>query len=507
MKISQIKFGIFLQYAQMALSIIISLIYTPIMINILGNSEYGIYSLVNSVLSYLSLLSLGFGGAYLRFYSIYKKDNKSDEIAKLNGLYLITFVSMGLIALFVGMLLALNVQILFNDTYSQNDIRIAKILMIILSINLCLTFPASVFVSYTSSQEKFIFQKLLNIGKTVLSPLLNIAVLFSGFGSIGMVLTTTIVSILLDLYNILYCLFKLKMKFKFIGIKLYLFKDIAVFSFFIAINQIIDQLNWQTDKIVLGKMVNATAVSIYTVGSNINSMYINFSTAISSVFAPRINMIINSNEDENIINERLTSLFTKVGRIQFIIIALILSGFIFFGKYFVSIWAGPEYIDSYYVALLLICPVTFSLCQNLAIEIRRAKNKHQIASVLMFATSVLNIIISIPLVYFYSYIGAAVGTAISLLINLIIMNFYIKILLKVDVIVFWKNIAKICIGIVPSIIFGILMAVFRNINSIIIFIVQVFLYTLVYCISIYFLGMNKYEKSLIKKVLFFWRRK
>ena len=54
----QIKLGIVLQYMQMGLSILISLIYTPIMLNILGQTEYGIYNLASSIISYLSLLFL-----------------------------------------------------------------------------------------------------------------------------------------------------------------------------------------------------------------------------------------------------------------------------------------------------------------------------------------------------------------------------------------------------------------------------------------------------------------
>ena len=70
---TQRKMGVFLQYGQMAIHAVISIIYTPIMLRILGSTEYGIYNLASSIIGYLSLLSLGFGGSYLRFYSRLKK--------------------------------------------------------------------------------------------------------------------------------------------------------------------------------------------------------------------------------------------------------------------------------------------------------------------------------------------------------------------------------------------------------------------------------------------------
>ena len=68
MQINERKAGIILSYVGQAVKILVTFIYTPIMIRILGKSEYGLYQLVFSVVSYLSLLSLGFASSYLRFY-------------------------------------------------------------------------------------------------------------------------------------------------------------------------------------------------------------------------------------------------------------------------------------------------------------------------------------------------------------------------------------------------------------------------------------------------------
>ena len=54
--INQLKTGVLLSYMTMGLNMLIQLIYTPIMIRFLGQSEYGLYTLVGSFISYLSLL-------------------------------------------------------------------------------------------------------------------------------------------------------------------------------------------------------------------------------------------------------------------------------------------------------------------------------------------------------------------------------------------------------------------------------------------------------------------
>mgnify|MGYP002663486490 CR=1 FL=1 len=91
--LNQRKSGVILSYVGQLVQIIIGVIYTPIMLRLLGQSEYGLYQLVYSVVSYLSLLSLGFGSSYLRFYSRYKAQEDEEGVAKLNGMFMIIFCS------------------------------------------------------------------------------------------------------------------------------------------------------------------------------------------------------------------------------------------------------------------------------------------------------------------------------------------------------------------------------------------------------------------------------
>lgn len=496
----QLKYGIILNYIQMFLNIIINLIYMPIMIHVLGDTQYGIYNLAASIISYLHLLSLGLGSSYFRFYSIRKSKQDEDAIAKLNGLYLSVFVFIGIVAFTSGMFIANNVGAFFNSKYTSSDIELAKTLMCFLSINLAVSFPASVFTSYISSQERFVYQKLINMGRTILSPCLCIAVLFLGYGSIGMVITTTVVSIIVDFTNVFFCLHKLGMRFRFGKIDFSLLRELIVFSAFIAISQIVDQINWQTDKVVLGIMMEPMAVSIYTVASTINTMYLSFSTAVSSVFAPRINLIVSSNASD--MNRKLNDIFVRVGRIQFFVLGLILSGFIFFGKIFISLWAGSGYTDAYYIALFLIVPVTVPLIQNVGVEIQIASNKHKFRSIIYLIMALLNVGISILLCRIWGVIGVAAGTAISLIIaNIFAMNIYYQKKMNIDVLSFWKSIFSILPSLLIPIALGVAICIFYTFTNIISYLCLIVVYTCVYSVSVYFWGLNQKEREYILKIV------
>lgn len=494
----QRQVGIILSYVQMFFSILVNIICTPIILKKLGQNEYGLYNLTSSIISYLSLLSLGFGASYIRFYSRYKAKNDEEGVQKLNGLYMLVFLIMGAIALVGGLALSFNSNILFNSTYSSKDLQTAKVLMLFMTFNMTLSFPMSVYVSIISSQERFIFQKLVNIGKTILAPLMSIGVLFFGFGSIGMVVVTTIVSLIIDFVNIFYCHKKLNTKFKFGKIDKPLLKEIAVFSIFIAINQLIDQLNMQTDKVILGKMMNSSAVAIYAVAATIQTMYVSFSTAINSVFAPKIHRIINSGDKDS--DYQLTNLFIKIGRVQYFILMLIMTGFIFFGKYFIGLWAGEGYELAYYLILILMIPSTVPLIQNIGIEVQRAKNKHQFRSLVYLLVAVINVVVSIILCKNYGIVGVTVGTAFANIVGCsIIMNIYYHKKIGINIIQFWKSILRASLGFIIPAIVGTLIMVFVKFNNILVYLGLIIIYVIFYLISIYFFGMDKEEKIFMKK--------
>ena len=116
--------------------------------------------------------------------------------------------------------------------------------------------------------------------------------------------------------------------------------------------------------------------------------------------------------------------------------------------------------------------------------------------------AVMNLFLSIFLCQKYGAIGSAIGTAISLVIaNGLIMNIYYQKKLNVNIVLFWKNILRMSIGLMVPAIIGILTMRFVTISSIWVLFGLIIGYTLIYCASMWLLGLNSYEKELICKPL------
>ena len=501
MKINQLKVGSLLSYGQTFLSIIIGVVYTPIMIRLLGQSEYGLYNTVSSTIAMLSVLSLGFNSSYIRYYAQYKQKNDQDGIDRLNGLFMLIFMVIGAVALVCGLVLTANLEWIFDQGLTPEEYTKARILMLMLSINMGLSFPASVFTSIVSAQERYVVLKLVAMIKTVVSPMVTLPLLLCGFGSIAMVAVTLCLSVLADCIYFFYTVKKLQCRFRFRNFEKGLFRSLLGFTVFIAINLIVDQINNNVDKFLLGRFCGTTGVAVYSVGYTLYNYYVMFSLSVSGVFAPRVHKIVQSTaEDHGKQRQELTALFTKVGRIQFCVLGLIASGLVFFGKPFIALWAGEGYENAYYVSLLLLLPATIALIQNIGIEIQRAQNNHQFRGIAYICMAVINLVMTIFLCQRYGEVGAAVGTAISLLLaNGLAMNIFYHKRCRVNILYFWKQILRLAVGILPALAVGAVLMLYVEMSSIWILGAGICGYTLVYCGSLWLLGLNQYEKGLILK--------
>lgn len=503
MSSNQLKAGAIISYLQMALAILVGLIYTPTMIRVLGQSEYGLYNTVVSTISMLSVLSLGFNSSYIRYYSKYKTQNDQESIWRLNGLFMIIFTIIGTVVFICGMFLTNHLHLVFDQGLSASEYVIAKRLMLLLTINLSISFPMSVFPNIISAHERYIFLKVLAAMKTVVAPLVSIPLLLIGCRAVGLVVVTLCVSLVTDALYIFFVLGKLRVRFWFSKFEKGLFLDLLVYTSFIALNLIVDQVNINAGKFLLGRFNGTTAVAIYSVGFSLHQYYMTFSTAISGVFSPRIHRIVNETKDDDALQRiRLTDLFIKVGRIQFLILALIATGLVFFGRDFIAMWAGDGYTQSYYVMLVLIVPSTVPLIQNLGIEIQRAKNKHQFRSVLYIFMAIVNLIFTAVFCPKIGVMAPALGVAISTVIaNCFIINIFYHKKCNVDILAFWKSVVRLLLGLLVPIAVGIGLNYWFPQKSLIEFGVCVVIYTAVYGLSMWLLGMNSYEKGLITKVL------
>lgn len=494
MKINQIKAGAVLSYLSMGLSTIISLVYTPIMLERLGSSEFGVYQAVLPIISYLNLLSFGLGSAYVRYYSRFRAAGDKRGCAKLNGMFLVTYLFLGALVLVIGFGLSY-CDVIFGKKLTPEEIDLAQRLLRILTVNAALTFPISVFESHVTINEQYLFQKLVTMGKQVLNPLIMIPLLIIGYRSVTLTVVSLLFTIASGILNISYCLLKLRMRFSFRHYDFKLLREMMGFTLYVFLGIVVDNFNWSIDRLLLTWIHGSTAVTVYVIAAQLNTFYLSFGNAISNVMTPRVHRLV----AENAPMRKLDALFTRVGRLQFILLACIFLGFVAIGQSFVVLWGGSEiFAIDYWTALLLFFSCLWTNIQTVGIEIQRAKNMHRFRSLTYLGVALGNTLISIPLCMKWEGLGAAIGTAIATVVgNVILMNWYYYRRIGLNIPGFWRHIFHLFPSMLPPTAAAVLLAIFVHPTSYWGLIPPGCAFVAVYAISVWLFGMNRYERELV----------
>lgn len=467
------------------------------MIRMLGQSEFGLYSVIGSLAAYFSVMDMGLGNAMVRFTAKNRVDGDSNNESKLNGLFLMLYTIIGLLTVVVGVVVYNNIDILFNAKFTDIELVKAKTMVVILIINFSLSFPLSIFSSIIRAYEHFVVDKLVSIIRILLSPIIILPIIYIGYGAVSMVVITTLINILSLIFIAVYCFRKIKVRFYIGKIDKGLLKQIIGYSFFVFLGVIVDQVYWQTDQIILGAIRGTATVAVYAIAMQFIKLYIQFSTSISGLFLPKVSMMVAKNAS----NKELTDMMIKYGRLQYIIIAFILSGFVLFGLPFIEFWAGVNYKNAYYIIVITMIPLTIPLIQNIGISILYAKNLQGFRSVVLICMAVINVIISIPLAKYYGGIGVAIVTAVTLILgNILVMNIYYAKKVGLEIIRFWKSLYKLTVILVVSILIGLLLNWAVPMNNIYLLLVKILVYSLIHILILYKIGFNEYEKSIFNSV-------
>lgn len=497
MRINQLKLGAVLSYVNLGVGTIIPMFYTPVMLRLMGQSEYGLYNLATSVTSYLSLITFGIGSAIVRYLTKYKTQNDVDGFENMFGLFNVIFRIIALVTLVVGVVISVSVKYLYSDALGS-EIERFQLLILLLSFNMFFSLLFTVYTTVVTVYEKFIFLQLMNILSTSLAPCINIIVLFMGFKSVGLVFVSLIMMVLSCICYIYYVWKKLSIRPRYNNMPINLIKEILLFSFWIFLANIVNQLYATTDKLIIGFIPSLATigVAIYNIGNTFTNIVLQLSLGVSSVLTPKINTMVFSGSK----NDELTNLLIKFGRIQMYIVMLVVSGFIAFGRQFIQLWAGDGYYEAYWVALVTMIPACVPLVQSVALQIIVAENKHKFRSLVYLGIAIFNVIGTYLCIYSFGIVGAAIVTGFANIIGQgFIMNWYYWKKIGINIPYFWKKVLNITIVPIVICIFTLILSLFIDFYSPILLLLGILIYTCLYALGEWLFTMNDYEKDIFRE--------
>lgn len=439
MAINQLKGGVVLSYITIFLTNIIGLLMTPFIIRSLGKAEYGLYTMIGALVGYMSLLDFGLNKTVIRFVAKFraKKDKEGEENFLAHAFIIFGIISS--LILVCGFVLYLNLDEIYSETLTEQQLKKAKIMFIILTFNLAILLPGGAFKGICSGYEEFILPRVFNIIRYIVRSLTIVALLMLGGDAVGMVIVDTCINLLMIGVNATIALKKLKVKIYLHKFQKSLLRFIFGFSVWIFIFAIVQQMRWKLGHFILGVTFSTSVVAVYAVGTVLGNYYGAFSSAISSVFLPKAMKMVANNASST----DLTDMFIKISRIILLVLLYIFGGFLLVGKGFVHFWAGKGFEEAYTFAVIMMFGLTLILSQGFANNILEARNKLKFRGILMLVLTICGAILGGVLAQTYGGLGMIVGTVIFMLLERLIMTWYYQTKLDLQMIRYYKEIAPL----------------------------------------------------------------
>jgi O-antigen/teichoic acid export membrane protein len=200
-------------------------------------------------------------------------------------------------------------------------------------------------------------------------------------------------------------------------------KKIWSYSVYVFLLMVAVQLVYQTDNLVVGAFVSASAVTFYSIGNSLCRYTQQFFTAMTTTFTPAA-----STYDAAGDTSRLFALYMNGTRATMAFSLPILITLIIRGHNFIGLWMGPQYAQqSGMVLAILATALIFSLQNTPASSIAFGVEKHKKIAMWAIGEAIANLSLSVTLAHFYGLYGVAIGTLVpSLVVNLVLWPGYVK---------------------------------------------------------------------------------
>lgn len=493
----QIKLGAIVSYVAIFFNIAAGLLYTPWMVRQIGVSDYGLYTLIISFLTYF-LIDFGLGQAIARFIAKYRSEGKDEQLNKLLGITTRIYLIIDFLILCVLLIVFFFLSKIFKELTPQ-EIEKLQVIYVIAGFFSILSFPFTPVNGAMIAYERFFVLKLSDMAQKFIIILLIVSALLLGYGLFALVLVNGAVGFGIKLFKFIYLKQKINIHINLRFFDKKLAKELFSFSGWVFIIGIAQRLLLQIVPTILAIFSGSKQIAIFAIAMTLEGYTWTFAQALNGLFLPKVTRMITAGEDRRAV----TNLMIRVGRLQLLVIGLLITGIVVLGKSFIILWMGPDFGPSYNVALFLIVPGIVSLAQQIAHTLLFVENELKYRAVLFIISSVISVIIGITLAPDLGALGTAIGVGTALLLcHIIGMNVVYSKVLKLEIVRFFK--AAHLQMLWPMLVSGIASVILQQYyppDTWISFIFSGVVFAGLFSLLMWFLAMNSEEKKLVFSLL------
>jgi len=412
----------------MAASMAVAFFLSPFLVHRLGNAAYGVWILAISSVQYFGLLDLGMRSSVLRYVSKgYTTHDHEAASEAFSGAFWVRVQISTLLLVLCGGLAAVFPRIFKLPSDLVNDARIVIALM---GLSLAIAMSIGVYGGVVSALNRYDLYTLVTLTQLSLRVIGVVAVIRAGRGIIAIAwceLFAAMVGNFLMAYVARRIYPELTIRWK--TPRWEVLKTIWSYSLYAFLVMVAVQVIYQTDNLVVGAFVSASAVTFYSIGNSLCRYTQHLLSAMTATFTPAASTYDAAGDASS-----LRALYYTGTRATIAVSMPILITLLVRGDNFISVWMGPQYAHTSGIVLaILATALLFSLPNTPAASIAFGIEKHKTIAKWAIGEATVNLSLSVVLARIFGIYGVAIGTLVpSLVVNVFFWPRYITNLVNIN---------------------------------------------------------------------------
>lgn len=387
-------------------SVAVSFFLAPFIVHRLGNTAYGVWVLLASLVGYMGLLDLGIRSAVTRYVARFHALGEDGDASRIVSAGLGLFTLLGLAAVLIAAVLAVLVDRIFNIPASL--VGTARYVFVVGGVTVGASLVFGVFGGVVAAMQRFDINSGLEVAVGLLRAALVVIALLAGQGLAGLAtiqLACTIVGgvgswwVARRVYP--------QLRGTFAGWHRAYVRQIFSFSAYLSILHWSGSLIFEADSLVIGAFLPVGRITFFAIAASLTNYARNVISGISQTAAPRASAM-----DAGGSHEDLRDVVLRLGRVATLVILPITITFLLRGATFIRLWMGTEYAaPSGQVLWILSVALSFAAARQVAMSTIVGINQHRILVPFYVAEALINLGLSVYLIGFLGLAGVAWGTA------------------------------------------------------------------------------------------------
>jgi O-antigen/teichoic acid export membrane protein len=435
MSISKIVWNMTINTTGTVVNMVSGLIVMPYLIRTLGSGTYGLWILIGTMAGYFGVLDLGVSTALGRLVAAHRARDEHDQVNEVMS----TGCALLLIAFFIVCIATALSLSIFPRIFSvpSNQLLDVRYALILVGLNLALTFPGFTFVGFLWGHERFDLENAVRIPSLVIRTILSITALNASMPltSLGVIVFGT--NTIGNLARMVMC-FKMDSNLR---LSWHLVRKNRVREIF-SLGGWMSVISWsrllipQIGPTLIGMRIGSAAVTTFSVAKQLVAFANMFATTATQVLAPRA---IAAHARESV--DEQTVLFIEGGKFAYALSLFFCGGLLCLGLPFIHWWQHGSQDGAYPLLVILVLGECFPMSQWLTYSVLLGANRQRTLGLLSVLEAVILLPIMLALIGGTDLFGVAVAVAFAaFLVRGLVQWLYGCRLLKVPLLSYCKRV-------------------------------------------------------------------